>query len=32
MIIIIKKTKEIKNEMKNMNDNENTKERYRNDE
>ena len=31
IIIIIKKTKEWKNEMKNTNDNENTKERYRND-
>ena len=31
IIMIIKKTKEWKNEMKNTNDNENTKERYRND-
>lgn len=31
IIIIIKKTKEWKNEMKNINDNENTKERDRND-
>ena len=29
--IVIKKTKEWKNEMKNINDNKNTKERYRND-
>ena len=31
IIIIKEKTKEWKNEMKNINDNENTKERYRND-
>ena len=31
IIIIIKKTKEWKNEMKIINDNENTEERYRND-
>ena len=31
IIIIIKKTKEWKNEMKNINDNENTKERDGND-